>query len=252
MITQNEIKYVKSLAQRKFRQKYNKFIVEGDKICNELLSVGSYAIEDIYSTNEWANNHVSSLDSFKEKVTIVSDKELGRISNLKTANNVLMVLKLPNEDIVLDMSNAVIYLDNVQDPGNVGTIIRIADWFGVTNVIRSPGTADFFSPKVVQSTMASFANVVLSTQTIEELKLALPDHRFIGAVLGGKPLRSYQWKKQSVIVMGNESKGVTPHTLSMLDDKVMIEGHQNRLADSLNVGIATSIMCQSWYTQFNP
>ena len=250
MITQNEIKYVKSLAQRKFRQKYNKFIAEGDKICSELLNAGTYRISKVYCTNEWQENHVTVVSLFKEKVTIVTEKELARISQLKSPNQVLLVLELPKiQGNVQDIKEeTIIYLDEVQDPGNVGTIIRIADWFGISQVIRSAGTADFYSPKVVQSTMASFANVKLHTVGFRELKDSLSSHQSVGAVLGGRDLESFSWPQPAIIVMGNESKGVTPDTLDVLDHQIMIAGSKNRLADSLNVGIATALMCQSWST----
>lgn len=250
MLTQNEIKFVKSLAQRKFRQKYNKFIAEGDKICSELLNAGTYGIFKVYCTNEWREKHVTVVSLFKEKVTIVTEKELFRLSQLKSPNQALLVLEIPSrlgrvEDI---KKESIIYLDEVQDPGNVGTIIRIADWFGIKHVIRSTGTADFYSAKVVQSTMASFANVKLYSAAFKELKESLHDHQSVGAVLGGSELGSFSWPRPSIIVMGNESKGITPETLIALDHQIMISGSKNRLADSLNVGIATALMCQSWYT----
>ena len=248
MITQNELKYIKSLSQRKFRQKYNKFIAEGDKICAELLNTDTYQISKIYCTNEWKELHVSILAPFNDLVTLITPKDLARASQLNTANQVLMIMELPKiSDEPRKLGNAVIYLDDVQDPGNVGTIIRIADWFGIKDVIRSTGTADFYSPKVVQATMASFANVRLSTCTLEVLRQAAPNHKTIGAVLGGQPLKSIKWPSETIIVMGNESKGVSEATLAQIDLSVMIGGSSNRLADSLNVGIATALMCENWF-----
>lgn len=250
MITQSEVKYLNSLAQRKFRQKYNKFIAEGHKICYELLSADAYVIEQIYCTNEWLAANVRSLQRFKAIITVVDAREMAKISQLKTANAALMVLHIPqytftDQDIG---QQPVIYLDDVQDPGNVGTIIRIADWYGIKHVVRSSGTADFYSPKVVQSTMASFANVHLYSADYSDVCAQLPQHSSIGAVLGGESIAEFEWPTAPLIVMGNESKGITPETLGSIEHKIMLPGSEGRLADSLNVGIATALMCQHWFS----
>jgi len=250
VISQSELKYLRSLSQRKFRQKYNKFIAEGDKICSELLSVGSYSISKIYCTNEWYENHVTGLTRFKSIITIVNNKEIDQISQLKTSNKVLMVLDHSGVEKSISNinTNAAIYLDDIQDPGNVGTIIRIADWYGIKHVIRSAGTADFYSHKVIQASMASFANVFMYSSTFEQLIDDLPDHKSVGAVLGGEDINNFAWPAAPLIIMGNEGKGIKHTILEQLDEKIMIPGSPTRLADSLNVGIATAIMCQSMFT----
>jgi len=251
VITQGDLKFIKSLAQRKFRQKYNKFIAEGDKICSELVRVGAHKIDAIYSLNDWSEEHVTKYPRLKNLVTVVSEKELGRMSQLRSANKVLMVLDIPPQLLTSDIAKAgtVLYLADVQDPGNVGTIIRIADWYGIQHVIRSQATADFYNAKVVQATMASFANVGLHTASFEEVKDLMPHHATVGAVLGGTDINKHQWDEQSIIVMGNESKGVPTGITDQLQHKLMLPGSSERLADSLNVGIATALMCQQWYSR---
>ena len=249
MITQSEIKYLNSLAQRKFRQKYNKFIAEGHKICAELLTADTYTIDKIYCSNEWLQSNSRVLHRFKSMITEVSEREMAKISQLKTANAALMVLHTSQHDFgaVPIGTEPVLYLDDVQDPGNVGTIIRIADWYGIRHVVRSVGTADFYNPKVVQSTMASFANVRLYSASYDSVREQLPTHVSVGAILGGEPISKLVWPVAPLIIMGNESKGITPATLSQLEKKIMLPGSEGRLADSLNVGIATALMCQHWF-----
>lgn len=249
MITNNDIKFVKSLGQRKFRQKYNKFIAEGVKVCTELLTAQTFAVDTIYCTNEWAESNVSLLAPFKEKVTTVSGKDLGRMSQLKSANHVLVVMDIDRPDITDQAigKDAVLYLADVQDPGNVGTIIRIADWYGIKHIVRSADTADFFTPKVVQASMASLANVKLYSATYRDLIDKLSNHTSVGAVLGGTSIAELSWPESPIIVMGNESKGIPEEVLSHLDQEVMIPGSIDRIADSLNVGIATAILCQHWF-----
>jgi len=251
VITQSDLKFVKSLSQKKFRQKYNKFIAEGDKICSELLTAGGYQISKLYCTNDWYEKHVTAYPSLSKTVTVVTERDLGRVSQLRTPNKVVMILNIPQgHDLPTDSAvGGVIYLDDVQDPGNVGTIIRIADWYGIRYVVRSAGTADFYSPKVVQSTMASFANVSLHTASLDEVSMVLPEHSIVGAVLGGHSISEHSWQAASIIVMGNESKGVTSSVADQLHHKLMLPGSDGRLADSLNVGIAAALMCQSWYSR---
>lgn len=249
MITNNDIKYVRSLSLRKFRQKYNKFIAEGDKICSDLLLSHNYVIDTIYCTEEWAIEHDILLNSYEDALQIVSPKNLGRLSQLKTAHKVIVIAQLPDETISPEIigRDTVLYLSEVQNPGNVGTIIRIADWYGIKYVIRSEGTSDFYSPKVIQSTMASFANVSLHTMEFEALKSKLTTHRSVGATLSGVDIQNYEWSDPSIIIMGNEGKGIPEDIINQLDDQVKISGNTDRLADSLNVGIATALICQSWF-----
>ena len=135
------------------------------------------------------------------------------------------------------------YLDDVQDPGNVGTIIRIADWFGIKTIIRSTGCADFYNPKVIQATMGSFLNVNLYSEEFENLDNCL--HESVGAVMHGKPINGFNWPDKTLLIMGNEGKGIKAPIHQKLDHLVSIQGAPNRVADSLNVSIASGILCAS-------
>ena len=245
MITQNQIKYVKSLHQSKFRQKYNNFIAEGDKIAQEILKNSIYKIEDLFATQEWIDNNPHLEHKHQNLLTGINKKEMQKISALKTPTNVLIVLEKLPQTINYKLMNEghAIFLDDVQDPGNVGTIIRIADWFGIKSIIRSKGSADFYNPKVVQSSMASFLNVGLYTEDFEHLKLS--EHKTVGAAMIGEDIKSFTWPAFSMIVMGNEGKGIQSSIHQQLDHIISIKGSEDRLAESLNVSVATGIICSS-------
>ena len=243
MITQNQIKYIKSLHQSKFRQKYNKFIAEGDKIAQEILKNSIYKTELLIATEQWINTNPDLAREHQNILIGIDKKEMNKISALKTPTNVLIVLeKLPQSiNYKLMNSGNVIYLDEVQDPGNVGTIIRIADWFGMKAVIRSKGSADFYNPKVIQATMGSFINVGLYTEDYQDIKLA--EHKSVGAAMMGKDIKSFDWPSKSIVVMGNEGRGIQASVYQQLDHIISIKGASQRVAESLNVSVATGIIC---------
>ena len=166
-----------------------------------------------------------------------------KISALKTNSPVLIVLEKKSEETDYEKLNSghAIYLDDVQDPGNLGTIIRIADWFGINTIIRSRGCADFYNPKVVQSTMGSFLNVSLFTESFDELVIS--NHKTVGAVMHGASISEFSWPEKTMLIMGNEGKGISAPIHQEIDHHVTIPGSESRVADSLNVGMATGILC---------
>ncbi|MEM9545406.1 MAG: RNA methyltransferase [Bacteroidota bacterium] len=232
------------MHQSKFRQKYNNFIAEGAKIAEEILQKSIiYKIEGIFATDEWIKHNDPLAQTHQKILTGISQREMKKISALKTPTNVLLVLEKQTETINYKLMNSghAIYLDNVQDPGNLGTIIRIADWFGIKSVIRSPGTADFYNPKVIQATMGSFLNVHLFTEDFENLKEL--QHESTGASMHGKNLKQFDWPAKSLLVMGNEGKGIRATIHQKLDHHVTIPGAENKVAESLNVSVAAGILC---------
>jgi TrmH family RNA methyltransferase len=247
VITHNQIKYIKSLHQSKFRQKYNNFIAEGDKIAEEILQNSIYVIEGIFATEKWINTNDQFAYKHKNLLSGIDQGEMKKISTLKTPTNVLLVLKKKPESINYKLMNEghAIFLDNVQDPGNVGTIIRIADWFGIRTVIRSNGSSDFYNPKVIQATMGSFLNVNMFSEEFENLQDA--QHESVGAVMQGIDTSAFSWPEKSLLVMGNEGKGISGPVHQSLDHIVTIPGDTSRVADSLNVSIATGILCASLF-----
>ena len=243
VITHNQIKHIKSLHQSKFRQKYNNFIAEGDKIAEEILQNSIYKIDGIFATDKWIQKNDQFVRIHQKLLTGISQVEMGKISALKTSTNVLIVLNRQPETINYKLMNEghALYLDSVQDPGNVGTIIRIADWFGIKTIIRGAGSADFYNPKVIQATMGSFLNVNLFTEEYENLT-SIP-HQSVGAVMHGTPLKDFNWPDKTLLVMGNEGKGIGAAIHQELDHFVAIPGSEGRIADSLNVSIAAGILC---------
>ena len=231
------------MHQSKFRQKYNNFIAEGDKIAEEILQNSIYKIESIFATEKWHDNNSHFVQKHQNLLTGISQREMDKISALKTSSDILLVLEKCSETINYTLINEghVLYLDDVQDPGNVGTIIRIADWFGINTIIRSAGSADFYNPKVIQATMGSFMNVNLYSEEFENLD-KIP-HESVGAVMQGTPLVAFKWPSKTLLVMGNEGKGIGGAIHQKLDHFVSIKGAKSRVADSLNVGIATGILC---------
>jgi len=243
VITNNQIKFVKSLHQSKFRQKYNNFIAEGDKIAQEILQISTYKIVHVFALQKWMDENANILRKYAEITVSISKLEMAKISILKTSSPVLIVLEKKNQSLDKIEDSKVIYLDNVQDPGNVGTIIRIADWFGIKTIIRNSGTADFYHPKVVQATMGSFLGSKLYTSDFD--KIDFSNHKTVGAVMHGTKLGEFKWPENTVLVMGNEGKGISAAVHQTIDHHVTIEGSDDRVADSLNVSMATGILCAS-------
>jgi len=240
VITNNQIKLVKSLHQRKFRQKYDKFIAEGDKIAQEILQYSIYEVDAIFAFDSWIEENESMLITLQSKIHSVTKSDMSKISALSTPSPVLFTLKRKEEIFQeLDQGNS-IYLDGVQDPGNVGTIIRLADWFGFTNVIRSKTSADFYSPKTIQSTMGSFLNVNLTTAEFDELDKK--DVQTIGADMHGEVLADKVWSANTLLVMGSEGHGISGPVHQELDGFVSIPGSSSKVAESLNVAMATGII----------
>lgn len=242
----NNIKYLKSLGLKKFRQKYNKFSVEGDKIAKELLIQSAIAIDAIYALPSWVDTNAQKLSNFKDKTFPISEQELNRISNFKTPNEVFVVCETP----VFRLSDAMnrpgkvwLYLDEIRDPGNLGTIIRTADWFGVDHLFCSENCAEVYNPKTIQATMGSFTRVETHTCALQQLVEMVPERQVIGAMMDGIPLNElhFQENQTYLLVVGSESHGISVENQQFIQKKVTIPRGQGRQAESLNAAIATGI-----------
>jgi len=234
MLSRNEVKYIQSLRHKKNRDEDDLFIAEGVKIVDELISA-DFVIKNIYAVKDWIEKN-----STVENVIEVSGDELKRISNFETPNKVLAVVGRNKSTQIPDLENKItLLLDGIQDPGNLGTIIRTADWFGVENIIASPDTADMYNPKVVQATMGSIArinifytdlNAFLSTNTIT----------VCAAVLDGENISAIDKINECILVIGNESKGVRESIQPYIQKKISIQ--KNGKAESLNAAVAAGII----------
>lgn len=247
-ISKNSIKFIQSLRIKKFRQKYNKFIVEGDKMVGEILLQKDTAIDSLYATDSWIKTHDLVNKISDDKIVKISPGELERISTLKTPNQVLAILDIPGYEIdsVLIKTEINLFLDDIQDPGNLGTILRIADWFGIRQVICSPGTADVYNPKVIQSTMGAFLRVNTPVATLASIISANDQVPVFGAVMDGENIFKIDRKKEGLIVIGNEGKGISPENYPFLTKKISIPATAQSGAESLNAAVATGIICAFW------
>ena len=234
MISKSEFKYIQSLCHKKQRQEEGLFIAEGPKLLQELLQ-SNYSIEKIYATTNWIeNNTVENID-IKE----ASIAELERMTRLQNANEVLAIVQ-QKENILPTVNNTIsLVLDGIQDPGNLGTIIRIADWFGIQNILCSSNTVELYNAKVIQSTMGSFVRVNIwygdITPILQNTKLPI-----FGALLNGKNVYQQIKIKKGFIVIGNEGKGIAENILPLISDAITIPKIGG--AESLNAAVATGII----------
>ena len=239
MLVKTTVKYIQSLGHKKFRDEEGLFIAEGPKIIQELLGADNGIIKNLYALPEWAEDNKQLTAT--TPVTIITEMELGKISQLKTPNKVLAVLHQFDRPIeMISKNNITLVLDGIQDPGNLGTIIRIADWFGVTQIICSNDTADMYNTKVVQSTMGSIARVKMMYTQPEEWLSNQNDISIYATTLDGKPIQQTTKIREGIIVFGNESKGISPEVLNYCTDKITIPKKGN--AESLNAGVAAGIV----------
>ena len=245
MISKNQIKYIRQLEQKKFRKRENCFVAEGPKVVGDLMR--QYQPKAIFATEEWIKRVESYDDS---KLTTVSPDELRRISFLQTPQQVLALFPIPEHTSYLSPLTSHLYLalDSVQDPGNLGTIIRIADWFGIDTIYCSEDTADAYNPKVVQATMGSLAHVHIIYTNLLQLFDALPkDYPIYGTLLDGDDIYQQPLSEHGIIVMGNEGNGISEAVRQRVNHRLLIPNfHQGDSAESLNVAIATAITCSEF------
>ena len=235
MISKNKIKYIRGLSLKKNRIKEKCFIVEGEKSLYELLD-SSFEVVELFALKEWINENK---DVF-EKVQAVSLRELEMISNLKSPNKVLALVKIREQKIIFKQTEVILVLDDINDPGNLGTIIRMCDWFGVKQIVCSENTVDIYNPKVVQATMGSLFRVnVLYINLVKYLRTV--NTLIYGAYMNGENIRNSNLDRDSHLVMGNEANGISTEVSEFITDKIAINNIGGK-AESLNVAVATSIL----------
>lgn len=232
MITNNQIKYIRGLYLKKNRVVEKCFVVEGEKSINELLS-SSFKIIHLFATRDWLskNNY--------EGANEVSVSDLSRISNLKSPNNVLAVVE-KKEQIEKIGSGFTLVIDNIKDPGNMGTIIRICDWFDIRKIVCSENTVDIYNPKVVQASMGSLFRVNILYANLSKY-LQTVTKPIYGAYMQGKDIKKMNFHQDAYLVIGNESNGISSNLSKFIDHKVTIKKNGEK-TESLNVAVATSIL----------
>lgn len=246
MLSKARISVIRSLQQKKNRQESQAFIAEGSKLVLELLA-SSFNVEAVYATVDWLQRYGGKTGSAGESVAVTAE-ELGRISALSTASDVLAVVKIPARQNQLSGLNNrfVLALDGIRDPGNMGTIIRIADWFGIEDIICSPDSAEIWNPKVVQASMGSIIRVNVHEQELASFFSSLPkDVPVYGAFLNGSDIYKTRFAPGGVLVIGNESSGIRPETEKFITEKITIPSFalNGSGAESLNAAVATAIVC---------
>lgn len=245
MLSNSKAKYIKSLSIKKFRLKHKRFLCEGDKITRELIKNSTFKIELIAALQEWIDENQLLLHNKALTPIVLNEKELKKVSNLNSPNKVLAVVEIPDSPIqVEEMAKApVLYLDGIQDPGNLGTIIRIADWFGYPFIICSPNCVDLYNTKVIQASMGGFLSVKIMVETLSELRKLFPEKKIYGADLTGQDIFKMEFAQDEIIVIGNEGNGIHPSNKQYIDQLITIPAHPKSGAESLNAAVATGIIC---------
>ncbi len=230
MVTKNQIKLISSLQQKKYRKQHGLFFVEGEKVIQELLD-SDFVLDELFVTE----------DIFKDILnrTVISASELKKISALASPNNSLAVFRIPADD-ELELSGLILALDSVRDPGNLGTIIRLCDWFGIQHLVCSEDTVDVYNPKVLQATMGSITRVKVSYLDLKTF-LSQTQLSIFGTFMEGKNIYKSNLPQEGIIVLGNEANGISTAIEQCITHKITIPRFGNP-TESLNVATATAII----------
>jgi len=248
MISKNQIKDITSLQKKKFRTEFKSFVIEGDKLVLEAFD-SDYEVVNIFATKNWLNENFvpKTIETIE-----VTKEELNKISSLSTPPDVLAVLTIHENEINTELiSNSLsIILDNINDPGNLGTIIRLADWYGIENIICSQETVDVFNPKVVQSSMGSIFRVKVHYKNLSAFLKEfenIDNFEAYGAFLEGENIYSTDLNTKGFIVLGSESHGISTEIEKFVSKKITIPKAKSSKTESLNVAISAAVICSEFY-----
>ena len=252
MLSRNQIKYIQSLHQKKYRQQHGAFLVEGAKSVQEVLQ-SSFQTEMVVSTEAFYKENVRLTDHQRTPVEFVSPADLERIGTLESNNAALAVVRTKeNLPLLAELSEIALILDDIRDPGNLGTILRIADWYGIRKILCSETTADVYNPKVISASKGSFTrvswwygDVVQFLRQQRSTPAASTSESVVyGAFLNGDDVHTLSFGPGGYLVMGNESNGIRPEVEAFVTQKITIPRYGE--AESLNVGIATAVLLDNW------
>ena len=243
MATKNEIKLLRSLQQKKFRQLHRCFVVEGTKSVMEVLQSG-FQVEKVYATDAWVEAHPElQLPDLQH----LSEKECELASSLQTPPGILACVHFRETAPLTeteDLPGRLLILDGIQDSGNLGTIIRTADWFGITHIVCSNGTVELYNPKTIQASMGSFTRVDVSYEDLTDFIPKISgDYRIYGTFMDGRDLRQTQFAPHAAIVIGSEARGISPEVEKLIHERIAIIRMASHPVDSLNAAIAAAITC---------
>jgi len=256
MLSKNKIKFINSIKKKKYRDAHQIFFAEGEKLVNELL-LSEAEISTIFATNEWIEQHQQIIDKKTIPLCLITNEELKKISALSTPNKVLATIKIPEinynkTEIAQQLS---ILLDNVNDPGNLGAIIRIADWFGIKNIFCTKESVDLYNPKVVQATMGAIFRVNVHYIDFQELLHDFSDDNdfnIYGTFLEGNNIYHEPLSPKGFIMMGSESHGISQQWEPYIQQKLFIPNYPDtkKTTESLNLSTATAIVCSEFRRRF--
>ncbi len=248
MISKNQLKNIVALQQKKSREETGLSVAEGVKVIEDLL-ISDIKVKEIYATNNWLAEYGDRLKSKNIPFYEVNDIELGKISNLSTPNKVLAVFYIPIYKLDLEALNSglSLYLDDIRDPGNLGTIVRTGEWFGVKQIICSKNSTELFSPKAVQSSMGSLFRVKVLTEELRSIfdkKVSFPIY---GAFMEGEDVYKMKDFANGILVIGNEANGISDTNKNIITKKVSIPSAGNSKGESLNAALACGILCAEFF-----
>jgi TrmH family RNA methyltransferase len=251
MFTKGQASAIKSLQDKKYRQKTGLFLVEGEKSVVETLN-SDFEIKTILATKDFYTKYSKIIKGKKIICEIVEQGEIEKVSTLETNDSALAIVK-QKDTAILDLSaqagnkvaedEIILALDNIRDPGNFGTIIRIADWYGIKKIVAAIGTVDFYNPKVISATKGSFTRVNVHYVDLSKY-LAEVKSPILGAFMTGENAHKFNFPKNGILVMGNESNGISPEIEKLISKKITIPNFGG--AESLNVAIATAVLLDNW------
>ena len=243
MLTNNQRKLIKSLADKKNRVETGLFLVEGEKSVAEVLE-SNFEIDFILTTTEFFDTYGEQIRNKSKEYEIVSQSKIEKVGTFATNDSALAVVKQKiNKVFDIKKDGVVLALDEIKDPGNLGTIIRIADWYGIENIVASKETVDFYNPKVITATKGSFTRVNIFYTDLNDFlsKTKLP---VLGAFLNGENIHETKFPSGGILVMGNESNGISKEIEKLVTKKITIPSYG--AAESLNVAIATAVILDNW------
>jgi len=241
--TKNQAKIIKSLREKKYRMELGLFLVEGEKSVLELIS-SSFEIDFLLVTSEFFNKFESKIRDRSIPYEIVSQNEIEKVGTLETNDSAIAIVKQKiNSAPEIKNNEIILALDEIKDPGNLGTIIRIADWYGIKNIIASKETVDFYNPKVITATKGSFSRINIFYTDLNHF-LSKTDLPILGSFLDGENIHKTKFPISGILIMGNESSGISKEIEKLVTKKITIPAYGK--AESLNVAIATAVILDNW------
>jgi RNA methyltransferase, TrmH family len=252
MISSAQIKLIRSLSMKKYRERYRLFMVEGEKMVLELLTGGpdnQFHLRELFATGEWIRNHERLLNQLQPDIHETTMAVIKKVSNLVTPQPVIALVSIPEYNFSMEMllQKPVLAFDAIRDPGNLGTIIRTADWFGISQIVCTPDSTDLYNPKVVQSTMGAIARVRVDYLELEDLlkSTAMKEKVVYGTFLQGENIYQASIAPDPLILFGNESHGLSGRYNAFIRKKISIPSfsRSGEGSESLNIASSVAVVC---------